>query len=730
MKRGQVTIFILLGLVILIGIALFAFLSQEKTKQTQMKEPHVDEVPATYSTMQEYVISCVRKIGKEGVKKAGQHGGYINISDPTYTSKSFEKNIKPTNSDVVYLSDMSHPVPYYWHMETDNKCRNCQVSTQKIPTLENIEKQVGKYVDNNIDACLGDMNELKVMGFSVEREAPETNVEILENKVIVQTNYPMKASFNDTATQNVEKFGVDLQVPFLKSYTMAVHLTTKQAKEQYLETAALSLVSFYSGLDSNKLPPISHVDEGYNTVKWVKTAVKQKFRKLLVSYLPMFRVEGTENGEKIQTGSRYQNAYFGHTFLENNITMQDSTVNFLFLDWPIYFDITPSNGELLEPSSFKNSYPFDMIPPTQTNHYEFFYDFSFPVVVDISSPEAFKNEGFDFMFAMEGNVRDNKNLLKWYQGEGTIGPWDYDNTNQKANENTLPNANESKLESLQPKESLICDDNQQVAGPVKIKAEDSYIKRPVEGASVTFKCGDYKSCNLGQTSKQGILKTKIPLCKGGGIVISKEGYRTNIIGNVTNELNKSVNYDVVLERLKEKTIQVKKIPYTSLKNTEGIAHDRRKELLENETLDLLPREKVMLSFTKKKEKFYETKFTRSVQIKGNQTAEIELLTGEYKVRASLIDRDGVITKRVNKNYSNGRTVTYPSVNMTPAMLGGARLNTGTGLLKVTEKDLEKPSSTFYVIGYSPPEIITDMKYMGNMEKHSKKYRRYLEPEFS
>lgn len=727
-KKSQVTLFVILGLLLLVGIALFFHLKDFGEEQTSVMQPHVDEVPHSFRSIQKYVLTCVEEEGKRAIKMAGEHGGYIDIQDPYYTTKSFQNSPKPTNSDVVYLAEETHPVPYYWYMESDNLCADCRLSTGKIPSLPEIEKQIAKFVDRNINECLGDMKQFKEMGYSINKEEPKTKVKILQGRVVVQTEYPIEASFNETATSRLENFGVDLQVPFLESYLLAIHLTTKEATDQYLETAAMTLVSYYSGLDPQKLPPIVHVDEGYDTVNWIKTAVRQKYTDLLSSYIPLFRVEETMNGREISMGSKYEKAYFGHTLLENNLSMKDTVVNFMFLDWPIHFDITPSRGELLQPSTFKNEYPFNMIPPTQTNHYEFFYDISFPVVVDISSSKAFKGDGFDFMFAMEGNIRDNKNLLRWHQGDGTIGPWNFDDVNYGVNENALPDINQSLKDRLEPKKSLMCDDNQKIVGPVKLKVKGSYTLQPIEGASVTFKCGNYKSCNMDRTDKHGTLETKIPLCKGGGILIEKEGFRPVILGNITTKLNESVTYDVTMQRLRVKTVQVRKIPYSALNGTEGIAYNQRKEIIDNETLELLPREKVILSFVKKKDDYYESEFTRSVEIKSNNTAELRLVPGEYQIRASLIDEKGIITKRVNRNYSY-KTVTYPSVNMTPAMLGGARINSGSGLWKVSEAKLNKPKIEFYVINYEPPEIITDMQYMGNMDKHSKQFRLFLEPEF-
>ncbi|MGM5482952.1 MAG: hypothetical protein ACQESF_05800 [Nanobdellota archaeon] len=724
-KRGQVTAFIILGLVLLLSVAAFFIVKQTQTEDQNVMEPHIDEAPDKYKIVQQYVLNCIEDVSKTAVKKAGEHGGYVSLDS---AEKSFDTSLFPTDSDVVYFGE-NHPVPYYWYMESDNNCMDCGVSTQKIPSLESIEKQLGDSIDNNLDSCLKDMQGLKEKGYNMEVDKPKTEVHIINKKIIVQTNYPMEASLEGTDTTRLEDFGVSLDVPFLRSYLLAVQIAMQESSQQYLETLGMTLVSYYSGLDSSKLPPIMHLDESKNTVTWVKSVVKQKFKDLLSAYIPLFRVENTANGVKINSAGEYQNALFKQTLLKNNISMDNSTIDFFYLDWPIHFDITPSSGEILEPSSFKSEYPFGMIPATQTNHYEFFYDFSFPVVVNIRNDQALKGMGFDFMFALEGNVRDNKNLLRWYQGDGTIGPWNDDKLDYNVNENALPDATDEELERLRPTKSLMCDDNQLIAGPVDIKVTDSYIAFPVEDVSATFKCGTYENCDLGSTDEEGKLFTKIPMCTGGGIVLEKEGYRSIILKNITAKINDTQEFDLTMQRLREKKVRVKKVYLSSLKHIAKNNQGQPLDILANESLDLLGNEKVTLNLKKRKSDYYENGFNRALALKGNETRTLDMLPGQYEINANLIYESGVVTENVNKT-ENGHEYTIPSVDMTPVMNGGLRFNSNTGYWRVTKGKLNKDLITFYVIVYPLPQTIEDIEYMGNIEKHSKKFNEILDPVFS
>lgn len=724
MKRSQVSIYIILGLILLVLMMLFMFLRETESEKKGQTSPYVDEVPSTYKSIQNYVLGCVEDVSIEAVKRAGEHGGYVNISNPDYSPHILQDSDIPTESDYINMGRENHPVPYYWYLKSENTCMNCEVSNENIPSIEEIEKQLGMYVDKNIDQCLVDLRSYKNQGYVVEKEEPETDVNIVEGKVIVQTKYPMSLSYNNTATVDIEDFGVDLHVPFLKAYNLSLSITSKQGTEQFLEEATMSLISSYSGLANDKLPPIVHVDEGYNTVVWSKTAVKEQLTNILKSYIPVFRVENTQNGETIEGSGKFQDAFFENTFIKNNISLQQATVNFMMLDWPIYFDITPNEGDLLKPSSFKNQYPYNMIPSTQTNHYEFFYDISYPVLVTISDEEALKGEGFDFMFALETNVRDNKNLHRWYTGNGTIGGWDYNNARFQVNPATTQKGGENFSHS----KSLMCEDKQRVVGPVNITVASSYSEYPVEGATLSFKCGTHKVCDIGKTDEEGYISTKIPLCVGGGITVEKEGYRPFIIDDVISNTSESAEYDITLEKLQKKTIKVNKRHYYTLQSTEEENSTHAWEIVKNQTGAPFSEEKVILNFNKRKDEYYENDFTKAVIVNGSEEEEVELVPGEYEVRGTLLDEEGVITEQVDKDYE-GKEVTIPSVNMTPVQLGGVRLNNNTGLWEVTEEQLDNEVINFYVIGYSRPETVLEMEYMGDIEKHSKKYREYLEPTF-
>ena len=73
-------------------------------------------------------------------------------------------------------------------------------------------------------------------------------------------------------------------------------ITETQQQNSVLERQGLELISIYSRKDSKYLPPISDVDyQLYSPYVWDEVTVEQKFKDLLVSYVPLLRFLGSSN---------------------------------------------------------------------------------------------------------------------------------------------------------------------------------------------------------------------------------------------------------------------------------------------------------------------------------------------------------------------------------------------------------------------------------------------------
>jgi len=69
------------------------------------------------------------------LKQVGEQGGYVSMDDPTLTKQSFSVSSRATESDaVLFAPGGSLKIPYWWYLQSDNKCEGlCEFSTKRPP---------------------------------------------------------------------------------------------------------------------------------------------------------------------------------------------------------------------------------------------------------------------------------------------------------------------------------------------------------------------------------------------------------------------------------------------------------------------------------------------------------------------------------------------------------------------------------------------------------------------
>ena len=125
------------------------------------------------------------------------------------------------------------------------------------------------------------------------------------------------------------------------------------------------------------------------------------------------QVHGARNYRRVvmfrEEDGEYKYDKIGTALMDKTIINLSNTrsrkidVDFSYLDWwPMYLNI--NDQEVL----MANKYDSFLLAFIGLNEYVFYYDFSFPVWVTLTDPDAFNGDGFTFNFALEANLRKNK----------------------------------------------------------------------------------------------------------------------------------------------------------------------------------------------------------------------------------------------------------------------------------------------------------------------------------
>ncbi|MEM4254011.1 MAG: hypothetical protein QXR48_01335 [Candidatus Woesearchaeota archaeon] len=719
-KKGQLTIFIIIGLVLLVAVGVFIYLTQQKAvRPLEAAEIKVAEVAVEVQPLQEFITQCLYVTARQGLEMIGERGGYI---DPQQKHNPFDST---EGSAVQFAPGSKLKVPYWWHMSSKNNCRSeCEFKSER-PSLEEIENQMNNYIKKQLPNCIGDFEKFKEQAFTITPAGEiKPTTQITKRNVVVRLEYPLEAT-KATERFELKEFATELPVNFYEIYSLATNITNLEAEHTFLERATRNLIDIFGRADSNALPPVSEMEFGFGTgTIWTKFDVKEKVMQMLTSYIPMLKVTYTKNYKYLMAPAgkdkkMYEILYnrgFTVPVLEPH---KDLSVKFSYLPWwNPYFDLN-CNGQLCQPEGFSSTLGFLF----GVRRYNFAYGISYPVLVEITNPEAFKGEGYSLRFFLEANMRNNEPLA-------TMGP---------------PLA----VAEIAERSSLLCDPLQKTSGEITINIRNS-AGMPVDNAEILYRCGQ-ETCHIG-TSSDGKLIARLPRCIGGLISANHPDYPPaskplDIIDASNNTI------DLVLQKGYPVNFIVKKWMLMKTGNVSGTAG------WELETTNLWnqgPRENTIIMLERKQEEFEEP-MTILGEVCGAPASKapvpcgrppsdisrnITLYAGDYHVtiQSFLYPSPDLVIPPEKRKFSRGpgrspKRVLVPPTQIVfnkekPLMSGYAEYD-----WTITEEQLQAAKTIqFTYIYYALDKVlpasrrkVEDLEVMGALFDYSEPYKDLLTP---
>ncbi|MBW3022593.1 hypothetical protein KY308_00630, partial [Candidatus Woesearchaeota archaeon] len=471
-KKSQITVFIIIGVILLFSAALVFYIKERVGVPEREVEVAVEKVPTEIQPAQEYVTNCIEKVSTEAIKKIGLRGGYLSTEEqdfPLTLVKFNSDDNSPTESDTVPFPPGSETrVPYWQYMNSPNDCSTCSFKSLQPPLFRteganSIESQIDRYVNSNLRKCLNNFEPFRKEGFAIEEKGDiKTTTFVNPKRVLVSVTYPVE--LRKEQTYRMEKFAVNLNVRLQDLYDIADFITRTSERTRFLGVATLNWIAAFSDLDSNKLPPLADYDVSYNEVSWRASDVEKNLKGVLESYVQVIQLGGTR---EYRDPRGYSDPLLRGLVATMSLPQDVATgvdAKFLYLGWPIYLDFGTEN---LGPQEVQ----FPLLEIFPFKDYSFAYDISYPVVIKLSDPDAFNGRGYNFMFALETNIRANEPI------------------NASYSRFYIPYADE--------RTSFLCEAAQRTAGPLTIITTDASNKKPLDGVAVTFVAS--QQCTVGTT---------------------------------------------------------------------------------------------------------------------------------------------------------------------------------------------------------------------------------------
>lgn len=241
-KRGQVTVFVIIGIVLIIIIALIFFARNNLGVGVNTQ----NFLHAKLDPIQDNIIECIDNNLPQAVETLGKQGGDF--------------------SPASYRRYQSKEVKYYC-LEIPDKdtCLNI------MPTKNRIKQNLQDYIAFQLDNCI-DRSQLKSRyGYTITKAEPTAHIDFTDNAIEVTVNYPIKIEKSGTTVTMPEVKRVYNNVPIAQLYDVAVDITNAKATNGFFDQLTYMLqnqVDVIINVDKPHPDTIYKLNKRDSTYEW------------------------------------------------------------------------------------------------------------------------------------------------------------------------------------------------------------------------------------------------------------------------------------------------------------------------------------------------------------------------------------------------------------------------------------------------------------------------------
>lgn len=516
-KRGQVSGFLIVAIIILIMIFAYFFVKKLLVYDVQP----FPVVNPSFKDVHELVQSCLTKNTEDAIKLLAMQGGYINLPKRLLLNKEAYLNLDGTEYSLIKIP--------YWYWRGYNM----------VPSISDMEKQIAEYVEENLPQCVDNFDSLNST-YEIYSLKPKAYPKIYDDNVEVTLKFPISAKKLDTNERaELDTFKVVLNARLKKLYDLAKLIHFDEAKNYFLENLTIDLMVI------NPKIPFDGIELSCSRKEWNIPSLINELKQTLYANIPRVKVDKT-NFVPFKDSEVYeQNNMFWHvTDLDD---YKDISVGLNYNpSWRLGFRVRPRDGDIIY-SSEGRIFNQKFFPKTCIQTYHFTYDVSYPVRFILTDKDSFNGEGLTFTFAEPVIVDHNQPEREQYG----------------INDFFIPIYKESFCEK-------------KVDSPFSVKAYDKVTGFDLSDVNVSLNCL-VRYCPMGKTKYNSYddgydLTIYHPQgCSGGYLELSKDGY---LDAEQFVDFTKQTDASVAM-------IPVADIPYKVFTRTKGKNEGLRKTLPSN-----------------------------------------------------------------------------------------------------------------------------------------------------
>ncbi|MGM5482381.1 MAG: hypothetical protein ACQESF_02860 [Nanobdellota archaeon] len=719
-KKSQLTIFVIIGLIILLAFGFMLFIQKEDLTEVEKKaETEDDELSV-------FVSECLKQTMQEALVEVGMHGGYLNLETKLPDVNDRLELSRP------YLSmfDGNLKIPYWYHETGEDLYESQMPPLERVSDGDNsIQSQLERYIENNLNKCLMDFESFEKQNIKVDKKGEnDVKITFTQKNVLASLDMPLELNKNSSVVTR-DKFKASVPVRMKKVYSLAKDIMEHEVETAFLENRLRDLINSYSRIDGDYLPPMyggAQMTSCSEREFWIESEVKKDFQEMLVGNIPFIQVKNAMNkGYRIDTSvyEKEDDAKVAQGVM-NRLSTVVSENNYPGIaadfsyqeEFPLSLDF--KEGGFLEPKSYEMDI---VIGKYCFFEYKFYYNTKFPVMVTLYDKNSnLDNNGYMFQFPLMVVLKNNFPKVK-YDTRDSIDTSD-------------------KMKTYQ------CSPEQRLSDRVTVNVTDEKGK-PVDNAHMTFQCGpgyiyDYDAngsvenvtnfankCFIGKTDSEGLIDENLPPCHGGGIIeVSAPNHLTKLKYVESIEEAKAYNFTINLPSVVKKRIVVDKyfveppVPkgLTIKDDNPAIKKNGNKMTLcrmDKEKLPIESNEKVIVRLKKLDEEngimqekpfgLYTTSENTSISLApGRYRADLMLIRNEKYPGEMTIDAKSQVRKAGDSMTGGGEDLYYPEedVNLPTVTTGGAVYE-----FEITPADVYRSDKIrFHIIDEGKPQYVENI----------------------
>jgi hypothetical protein len=203
MKKAQITLFIILGVILLAAVGMIFYLNSRNIDLSL-------NMPQEAKPVKQYVDSCIEKSAIEAIQLVGMQGGYV---------------IPPNLS----LETNYSTIAYHYY---DRK--------YAAPSKETIENEISKAIGLTLGDCLDNFSSFRKQNYNITTENIEAETIIGNDDVLVKVEYPISIIKDETRTE-VSQFSASAPIRLLHIYEIAQQAIAKTMQDpEWIDMTFLS----------------------------------------------------------------------------------------------------------------------------------------------------------------------------------------------------------------------------------------------------------------------------------------------------------------------------------------------------------------------------------------------------------------------------------------------------------------------------------------------------------